>query len=125
MVMGALCLYVQRIQMLDKKNKAKYQNPELKKFRVFLLSLLITGCSGVRLPGLVWDQDNSQVRILPSRHEKRKTPILEHYDFVFRNIFRIFISCVGGLVFVVICKSLLSSAVEHFAVNEVVQGSNP
>jgi hypothetical protein len=26
--------------MLDKKNKAKYQNPELKKFGVFLLSLL-------------------------------------------------------------------------------------
>ena len=58
-------------------------------------------------------------------YEKRNTPILEYYDFVFRNIFRIFISCVGGLVFVVICKGLLSSAVEHFAVNEVVQGSNP
>jgi len=26
---------------------------------------------------------------------------------------------------VVICEGLLSSAVEHFAVNEVAQGSNP
>ena len=58
-------------------------------------------------------------------YEKRNTPILEYYDFVFRNNIRIFVSSVGGLVFVVICEGLLSSAVEHFAVNEVAQGSNP
>ena len=58
-------------------------------------------------------------------YEKKNTSILEYNDFVFRNIIRIFVSCVGGLAFVVICKGLLSSAVEHFAVNEVVQGSKP
>ena len=74
---------------------------------------------------MVWDQGVAGSSPVFPTYEKRNTPILEYYDFVFRNIIRIFISCVVGLVFVVICKGLLSSAVEHFAVNEVVQGSNP
>ena len=74
---------------------------------------------------MLWEQVRAGSTPVYSTYEKRNTPILEYYDFVFRNIIRIFVSCVGGLAFVVICKSLLSSAVEHFAVNEVVQGSNP
>ena len=60
-----------------------------------------------------------------NQHEKRKTPILEFYDFVLRNIFCIFVSINIWLVFLVTGKSLLSSAVEHFAVNEGVLGSKP
>ena len=74
---------------------------------------------------MLWEQVCAGSTPVYSTHEKRNTPILEYYDFVFRNIIRIFDSCVGGLVFVVICEGLLSSAVEHFAVNEVAQGSNP
>ena len=74
---------------------------------------------------MLWEQVRAGSTPVYSTNEKRNIPILEHYDFVFRNFIRIFDSCVGGLVFVVICESLLSSAVEHFAVNEVVQGSNP
>ena len=74
---------------------------------------------------MVWDQVVAGSNPVFPTYEKRNTPILEYYDFVFRNNIRIFNSCAGGLVFVVICEGLLSSAVEHFAVNEVVQGSNP
>ena len=74
---------------------------------------------------MLWEQVRAGSTPVYSTYEKRNTPILEYYDFVFRNNIRIFVSSVGGLVFVVICESLLSSAVEHFAVNEVAQGSNP
>ena len=74
---------------------------------------------------MVWDQGVAGSNPVFPTYEKNNTPILEYYDFVFRDFIRIFISFVIGMVFVVICKGLLSSAVEHFAVNEVVQGSNP
>ena len=74
---------------------------------------------------MLWEQVRAGSTPVYSTYEKRNTPILEYYDFVFRNNIRIFVSSDSRLEFVVICKSLLSSAVEHFAVNEVAQGSNP
>ena len=74
---------------------------------------------------MLWEQVRAGSTPVYSTYEKRNTPILEYYDFVFRNNIRIFVSSVGGLEFVVICKSLLSSAIELFTVNEEVPGLNP
>ena len=47
MVMGALCVYVQRIQMLDKKNKAKIKTLNLESSGFFFIFVLSKGSGAV------------------------------------------------------------------------------